>query len=291
MPPTTAHPEPDPGPFGTAVIQKRLGTALRRMREDSGLRLDQVADELQVSPSTISRIETGHTVPRVWDVKALAAIYQADPDTEAQLTSWATALKTGGWWQSIIGPLQADIQYIVSLETESAEIRAHCSGAVYGLLQTREYAQEILRQMLPRDAPIAEFVELRMRRQDLVTRSADPVRLHVIADETCLRRPMAGPDVMREQLASLLEMAALANVTLQVIDLDQPFHPAMISAFTIYLPRLPDLDPEVVSIERIDHEVFEEANAGLYQASFASLSQRALTPAASRNKIEQIRLG
>lgn len=282
-----------PRPRGTAVIQKRLGVELRRIREDRNLRLDQVADELQVSPSTISRIETGHTVPKIWEVKALASIYKSSSRVEARLVEWATALKAGGWWRPIAGSLEADIQYIVSLETESAEIRTHCTAAIYGLLHTRRYAREILSRMLPDsdDTRIDELVELRMRRQDVITRSDEPVQLHVIAEEACLRRPVSTPDVMHEQLTRLLEQAELANVTLQILGLDQQFHPATISSFTIYIPRLPDVDPEIVSIERIDQEIFEEARAELYKENFTSLSQHALDPAASRKMIENIRQG
>jgi transcriptional regulator with XRE-family HTH domain len=263
------------------------------MREARGLRLDQVADELQVSPSTVSRIETGLTTPKVWEVRALASFYGVESDTEAELVEWATALKAGEWWRPIAKSLHADAQYLVALETEAAEIRNHCVLVVYGLLQSRNYARAVASSMLigANQKEIDEFVELRVRRQELITRSDDPVQLHVIADEVCLRRPMATKEVMQEQLATLLERSELPNVTLQVMGLDQDFHRAAVSSYTIFIPRLRDVDPEVVSLERIDQEVFEEANTDLYVASFASLSQHALDPAASRKRIEQLRRG
>lgn len=278
---------------GTAVIQKRLGAELRRIRDARGFRLDDVADELQVSPSTVSRIETGHTVPKVWEVKALAAFYGTDPAVEAELVEWAGALKEGGWWRPIAKSLQADIQYLVSLESESAEIRNHCISIVYGLLQPQAYARELFKTLLPEaaDDRIEEFVALRMRRQETITRSDDPVQLHVIADEACLHRPIGSPDVTRGQLAALLERAELPNVTLQVLGLHQSFHRAALTAFTIFLPRLAEVDPEVVSLERLDQEVFEEANVDIYKTVFADLSQHALDPAASRKLIDNIRSG
>jgi transcriptional regulator with XRE-family HTH domain len=281
-----------PRPRGTAVIQRRLGTELRRLRDDRGLRLDQVADELQVSPSTISRIETGHTMPKVWEVRALASFYRVEPELEAQLIEWAAALKEGEWWRPIAKSLQIDVQYLVSLEAESAEIRNHCIPVVYGLLQSRSYAREVLARMLPNadEGVINDFVKLRMRRQELITRSDDPVRLHVIADEACLRRPVGTPDVMHQQLTHMLERAELTNVTLQILGLDQTFHRGALCSFTIFIPRL-DIDPQVVSLERVDQEVFEEANAEIYETSFTSLSQHALNPAASRKMIEKIRRG
>jgi transcriptional regulator with XRE-family HTH domain len=278
-------------PRGTAVIHKRLGTELRKIREDRRLRLDQVADELQVSPSTVSRLETAHTMPKVWEVRALAAFYQVDPEVETRLIEWATALKAGEWWRPITKSLKDDVQYLVALEAESAEIHNHCIPVLYGLLQSPAYARAVIAKMLAGadEEALEEFVELRLRRQELITRSDDPVRLHVIADEACLRRRMASPDVMHRQLTALLERSELENVTLQVVGFEQDFHRAAVCAFTIYIPRLPDVDPQVVSLERIDQEVFEEANPDLYADSFTSLSQHAMDQAASRKMIERIR--
>ena len=78
-------------------------------------------------------------------------------------------------------------------------------------------------------------------------------------------------------------------MTLQVVGFEQDFHRRAVCAFTIYIPQLADVDPEVVSLERIDHEVFEEANVERYADSFTSLSQHAMDPAASRKMIERIR--
>ena len=137
-----------PRPRGTAVIHKRLGAELRKMREDRGLRLDQVADELQVSPSTVSRLETGHTMPKVWEVRALASFYQVEPEVETRLIEWANALKAGEWWRPIAKSLQDDIQFRWSRSSESVEIRNHCIPVIYGLLQSPAYAQAVIAKML-----------------------------------------------------------------------------------------------------------------------------------------------
>ena len=44
---------------GPTVRRRRLGTELRRLRESSGYKLEEVAAQLGVAPSTLSRIETG----------------------------------------------------------------------------------------------------------------------------------------------------------------------------------------------------------------------------------------
>ena len=44
---------------GPTVRRRRLGTELRRLRESNGFKLEEVAAQLGVAPSTLSRIETG----------------------------------------------------------------------------------------------------------------------------------------------------------------------------------------------------------------------------------------
>lgn len=59
-PPVTIHPA-DSGspPADPAVSRHRLGTQLRQLRQARALRLADVAAELGIAGSTLSRIETG----------------------------------------------------------------------------------------------------------------------------------------------------------------------------------------------------------------------------------------
>jgi DNA-binding XRE family transcriptional regulator len=52
------------GPTGPAARRRALGTALRQLREERSLRLEEVAARLGVAPSTLSRIETGKAPTR-----------------------------------------------------------------------------------------------------------------------------------------------------------------------------------------------------------------------------------
>jgi hypothetical protein len=53
-------------------------------------------------------------------------------------------------------------------------------------------------------------------------------------DESIIGRPVGGPDVMRNQIGHLIEMAALPNVTLQIVPRDKGAHPGMSGAFTLF---------------------------------------------------------
>ncbi|MFI2202539.1 DUF5753 domain-containing protein [Streptomyces sp. NPDC020192] len=74
------------------------------------------------------------------------------------------------------------------------------------------------------DKPIEEYttelirssVELRMRRQEVLTRE-NPVKLHVILGEAALRYVVGGADVMREQYEKIAEMSGWDHITIQVL--------------------------------------------------------------------------
>ena len=57
---------------------KRFGEKLRYLREQQGLTLRQLADELEVSNGYISRMEMGHKIPNVTMVLKVADFFEAD---------------------------------------------------------------------------------------------------------------------------------------------------------------------------------------------------------------------
>lgn len=112
-------------------------------------------------------------------------------------------------------------------------------------MQTEDYAAAVLRAGMPHAsaADIDRIVALRMERQSLLTREGAPM-LWVVMDETVLRRPIGGAQVMRDQITRLMEATALPNVRLQVMPFAAGPHPAMYGPFHIFrfpIPELPDI--------------------------------------------------
>jgi hypothetical protein len=68
---------------------------------------------------------------------------------------------------------------------------------------------------------IDERVAERMQRKSILTRVRPPT-IHCLIDEGALRRPVGGPEVMREQLENLVEVAQLPHVTVQVVPYGPP---------------------------------------------------------------------
>ena len=66
---------------GPTIRRRRLGSDLRRLREQRSLRLEEVAGQLGVAPSTLSRIETGKAPTRTSYLALLLNLYGVDdPD-------------------------------------------------------------------------------------------------------------------------------------------------------------------------------------------------------------------
>ena len=65
-------------PHSPIGSRRRLGAELRRLRNDAGMTLDEVAERMTCSTSKISRLETGKGIPKMPDVRELMRIYGVD---------------------------------------------------------------------------------------------------------------------------------------------------------------------------------------------------------------------
>lgn len=238
-------------PHGPAVIRRRLGFVLKQLRGEQGLHLDTVARQLEISPSKLSRIETGQVEPKIRDVRDLLEIYDAGDEVRAQIMKWASEAKEPGWWQPFSVQVSAHLDLYISLEAEAHAVRIY-STPINGLLQTERYARSILRGALPDLAADAleALVEIRMGRQAVLAADrsdAPPMELHAVLDEAALWRGPRESDVMIEQLHALLEHSGRSNVTVQILPFDAGATRAT-STFAIFEPRLAT-DWPVVNVE------------------------------------------
>jgi len=200
---------------GPTVLRILLGNQLRRLREGRGISAQDAARAIRGSESKISRIELGRNAVREIDVADLLSLYGVtDLEEREQLLSLASQANRPGWWYRYNDILPSWFQAYIGLEEAAAAIRVYEPQFVPGLLQTEDYATAVLALG---DIPAEEterHVILRKERQRRF--AAGELRLWVILDEEALRRPLAAPAVMRDQLNSLLEASDSRNLTLQV---------------------------------------------------------------------------
>ena len=102
--------------------------------------------------------------------------------------------KQKGWWHAYGLKLAG----YPALEADAAVVHVYQLGYVPGLLQTADYARALFRDFRPQrtEAELDHHAQLRLFRQRRLTE--DPLlELVAIVDETVLRRPIGGVNVMR----------------------------------------------------------------------------------------------
>jgi transcriptional regulator with XRE-family HTH domain len=262
------------------VHQRRLARILRKLREGADLTIEQVADKIELSPSTISRMETAQVGVRTNDLRPLLDIYKVSGMQRDELLQLAREGRQQVWWQEYKDlPTAA----VASLETEAASILQYAAQLVPGLLQTEEYARAVLHAIHFQAGAekVARRLELRVARQALLT-GKDAPQYWIVLDEAVLRRAIGGRQVMHAQLERLIDAAELPNVTLQVLPFAAGAHAGLDGEFTILSYRDPE-DPDVVFIENTGGDAYIENTAVTrrYNSIFDHLRSVAQDPAES----------
>jgi transcriptional regulator with XRE-family HTH domain len=227
----------DTPPAGSpTVLRMLLARQLQALREKAGMTYEQAAEAIYSSPWTIRRMERAEGGLKPLTVKSLLMAYGITDvrEIDAFLTLARGASKPG-WWHSYDDVLPSWFRTAVGLEESASLIRSYQPQVVPGLLQTEGYIKAITAASFPAatQEETERRVALRLARQELLRRP-DPPEYWIVMDETVLRRPIGGQQVMREQLACLIEAIQLPKVTIQVIPFAAGWHPALHGMFNIY---------------------------------------------------------
>jgi transcriptional regulator with XRE-family HTH domain len=262
---------------GPTVQRRRLGIELRRLREQAGKTIDEVAQALECSGSKVSRIETGQVSASPRDVRDMLELYRVADDRRSTLVQIARDARRKVWWQAYS---DAPAVPLVGLEVVAARIHQYEAMVIPGLLQTQDYARAMIRALRPDFSveQVDRWVEFRMERQKLLGQD-DPPTFVAVLEECALRRPVGGRSAMRAQLERLQAMIDLPSLTLHVLPLQIGEHIAMSGTFAVY--RFSDpTDPDVVHFEHTPSDLYLEAPEQVqrYAAAFDRLRGAALDP-------------
>ncbi|HEY2552009.1 MAG TPA: helix-turn-helix transcriptional regulator [Streptosporangiaceae bacterium] len=277
--------------IGPTVRRRRLGSELRRLRELHSLKLDEVAEQLGLASSTLSRIETGKAPTRTAYLSAMLQLYGVtDPGQQQVLLDMAREGHRKGWWAAYEDVLPTGFGVYVGLEAEASSVRAYESSVLHGLLQTEDYARAVMTAVRRKLGPaeIERLVTLRLQRQEVILR-ADPLELWLILDEAVLRRMMGSPELTRAQLIHLAEASQWPSITLQVLPFSSGLHPSLNGPFAIL--EFPErYDPDVVYTEGVAGHAFleRERDVRACAETFDLLRAAALSPADSTELIRDL---
>lgn len=174
------------------------GRELRHYRLAAGLTQTQLAELIHYSLSLISGVESG-ALPASPEFAAACDKVLKTGGALTRLLDWRKGQRFPSWfgkWHET--------------EQRATTLRWYEPLVVPGLLQTEAYARAVL-------LGDQTAVEARLERQAILNREDPrPPTLRCVIDEGVLHRPVGGPQVMREQLLHLINVAS-SRLSIQVI--------------------------------------------------------------------------
>src|SRR3954454_13508732 len=201
---------------GSTVARRQLGRRLRRLRTDAGRTHDDLAEARIISRTKIWKLETGRVPAKEGDVLSLARFLGAGPDLTDELVALAWATRESGPSTKPGSAITPWFGEYAELEANCSVLRAYNGETLHGLLQTEDYAREIIASD-PNLTPeaVEERVSFRMARQRaFLDRMA---RFDFVTTAGALRVVVDSPAVMEAEIAHLLAIAARETVSVPVL--------------------------------------------------------------------------
>jgi transcriptional regulator with XRE-family HTH domain len=199
--------------------RRRLGLELRRRREALNLKQREAAEQLEWSLSKLIRVESGAHGVSVSDLKAMIEVYRISDQSQIDaLMAAARSSRGQAWWSRYREALSPTYARYLGYEASAGSFRIFHPVLVPGLLQTEEYATELLK-LLPDQKVARLLVELRMERQKRLF-SQPGLSFTFVAGEEALYRQIGGRQVMQRQLAHLASLADRGRAELRVVPFD-----------------------------------------------------------------------
>jgi transcriptional regulator with XRE-family HTH domain len=222
---------------GPVVQSALLRSEVIRLRKESGLTQEQVAADLDWSPSKLIRVEGGRSSITKVDLDALLTRYGVTSESQRErLQALNRGAREQRWWDVYREDISPVYLNYVGYEAGAAFIRQFQGSSIPGLLQTPEYA-EVLTANSVDAGRVAPVVRLRMQRQQKLARRAAQPRQYFVIDEAAIRRHVGihkDPAIMPSQLRRIADRAEHDElVTVRVIPFSAGAHPGLAGAFTL----------------------------------------------------------
>jgi transcriptional regulator with XRE-family HTH domain len=234
------------------VLKRYVGLELRRLRESAGFKRDQVAQRAGCATSHITHLEVARNLPKVPELELLLRHYGAAKRIPAFLELLDAARTGQDWWLPYAGVAPSWFELFLGLESSAERIASYHALVIPALFQTPDYAEHIVRTGDPdlSGPEVAQRVELRMARQDVIARQPDPPTIICVLDESVLYRPAVDGLVLAEQLNHLLKLTEMGNIAIKVLPLSAGVQPTISGSFVLLsFPEILENDPGVVYTE------------------------------------------
>lgn len=263
--------------------KEALGARLRELRLEAGLTGAELARQAGWHQTKVSKIEYGKTRPTEADIRIWCTHTHAEnhiPDLIATVRNIEAAYLE---WRRVLGTgLKRRQQASVAMEADTEFMRCFHPVLIPGLLQTAEYAEEILRN-------VTEFYRLtddvdagvskRMERQQVLYRRSH--RFHFVIAEQALHTTVGNDHIMTGQLDRLLAVMGMPRVAFGIVPANARYR-VPTSNFIIF-------DNRMVMVEGITAEltITQPREIALYEKTFQMLVRQACRGEEARGLIRR----
>jgi transcriptional regulator with XRE-family HTH domain len=217
-----------------------LAETLRELRGAAGLSGERLAARCAMSQAKISRIETGKVLPSVVDVEQIIRALAVPDDVAERLlalarvanvdyTSWRANARIGLWR----GQLE-----LKSLHESAGVIRQFLPAIPSGLLQTPEYARQVLTATV-RGRPardVDKMLEARLSWKQALNDSGRTFK--IVLTEQAIRWRRASLPAMVDQVVHLANLSTLDNVEISILPQSVEVLASPLNVFVVYDERL-----------------------------------------------------
>lgn len=238
----------------------QVAATLRRLREAAQVTREDAATLLGCSVSKISDLEVGRSKPKPVELERLIDHYGVTGSDRDELVEFArTSRRRRPSSPYTTAVIPADMRRAVDLEAQAVSSLFYSSELIPGVLQVRSYAEAILRwDRENRPDEVAKRLDVRMERAAVLSRTdRPPLNYWCVLGEAALRVGVGGADVMREQLAHLVEVnKTMENVVVQVLPLGSGVHSFL--GITVTWHRFPEPAPDMLELDSYGRSIIRD---------------------------------
>ncbi|WP_040781751.1 helix-turn-helix domain-containing protein [Nocardia pneumoniae] len=276
----------------TTLPLRQLGRALRDARQANGYTLEQVAEVLDISRSTLSRLELGQNEKvKARDVDYICQFYGLPEERIEYLKLLVSNSSSRVWWEDFRNLIRPGFNTYLQLEAAATELRFFQSLVIPGLLQTPDYARSVGASASTGISAeeTDRLVDRRIQRSAILTRRHKPMRAEFLLHESVLRTVVGCDRIMSAQCRHLADMSTLDNVSIRVVPFTAGF-PGGLAIPPYIIIDFPGREPSVVytegAIGTMIFEYYDDVNR--FRSIHESICGAALEERPSRDLLRNI---
>ena len=265
------------------VARRWLGKELERLRKADHRRQQDAANAMGCSVGRVSYIESGERPASVDELEnVLLPLYQVPEADRPRYLAIAETANQRGWWDEWDeASLPSKLRRCIGLEDGARRMRSFQPSVIPGLLQTSAYTRAVMRSLVTNaEVDVTRQVELRRRRQAVLTREPNSLDVQFVLHEGALRTEIGGPGTLRSQLQHIAEVAEhQPNIDLRIVPFTAGGHGGFVGPFTIMIFEM-EGDAGLVYVESFTRLDFLESptDVQVYSDALDRLVDLALTP-------------